>query len=538
MADHQFTDFADFSKLFVDFVNKQESIYSRFTGNNKTPTILFEEILSSYKNREDLIRIIENSQIRLELNKNQQTNLQQLYKDNTLCIVAGQQVGFLGGPVYAMYKISSVINMCKKYSDLYPEYNFVPLLWIEDNDHDLREPSSTFLMNKEFQIEQLKSIYQTDERFICASQVYGYNIYENVNSIYELLPNTQYTRNITDLLHSVYTPGKSWTNAYIDLMNNFFAQDGLLYLSESKARADGVFDGMSSYELSNISETEEIISKSNKLLEEAGYYIHSKSSPINLFMHYRDRRFKLNYNPEDKTILVQGNEFSIDELLEYHENEIGMFSPNVMLRHLYQNTLIPTAVFVASPSEIGYLAQLKELYEFHDQIMPMVIQRHSATFLNKWVIKHLDRQGLDAIYFNRKYHLIEADLLHEVKEESNSILFANMISELNRIYDLAGKELNKIDPNLERSINSAFSKNINIISNLEKKTESATKRRYNERFETYKYLSNYIYPFGSLQERIFSPINFINECGIERFKKLIFDLVAKEPDRHYRINLI
>ncbi|MGB9913428.1 MAG: bacillithiol biosynthesis protein BshC, partial [Candidatus Kapaibacteriota bacterium] len=146
-----------FSKLFVDFLKKESFFVERFVYtedlfNNEK---IIEKKLKNYNQRNHLLKIVEKSNSDLTLTSSQKRNIELLAKDNTAIVVTGQQPGAFGGPLYVFYKTLTAIKLVEKLSKRHPQYYFVPLFWIEDNDHDYLEAFQSLLLNRKCDVVNL-----------------------------------------------------------------------------------------------------------------------------------------------------------------------------------------------------------------------------------------------------------------------------------------------------------------------------------------------------------------------------------------------
>ena len=539
---YEYNTLPGFSKLFCDFINHNPFFDERFPANK----IIFENtsylknISEKYKNRKQIKSIIEKSSHSIELNNLQKQNLELLTNENTLAIVTGQQVGFLGGPLYTLIKISSAINLAEKLNIKFPEFNFVPVFWIEDNDHDNLEASQSTVYNTDYDIKHISCMegLSKQDRTCVSERKFDKSILNTFDNLSLILPGEKFKQEIIEKFKSIYKPGQFWNDAFIELLNSWFGEKGLLFIKASEARKSGYFSELILKELGNAGQTQQIIQEVNGKIEQNGYHIQAKSFEINVFLHESNQRYKIVKSKIDNNKYECGsNIFSIDEIRKKAENEPHLFSPAVLLRPVFQDYILPTAAYICGPSEIGYSAQIKELYEYFGVSMPAFLPRHSASFVDNRIMRFLEKQKLEPIYFTRKFNEIEKVLKNILFDKEIEKVFEKARGQIKDNYEEIMNVTSKIDATLIRTGASACHKSLENLDRLEKKINSAQKRVNQLIYTNYKQASNFFFPEGTMQERMFSAINFMNMVGEEQFIKTIGDLTKEEADKHYFVKM-
>ena len=531
-----------FSKLFCDFIQNKPFFDERFPGNKKIieDASYLKNISEKYRNRKQIKSIIENSCLSIELNNLQKHNLEQLTKENTLTIVTGQQVGFLGGPLYTLIKISTAINLAEKMDQKYADLKFIPVFWIEDNDHDNLEASQATIFNTDYDISHLSCMegLSKRERTCVSERKFDNSILITIHNLSLFLPEEKFKQEIIEKIKSFYKPHKFWNDSFIELLNSWFSNKGLLFIKASEARKSGLFNELILNELEYIGNTQQIINEANEKIEQNGYHIQAKAFEINVFLHEGSQRYKIDKSKADNSKYECGsNHFSIDELRNKAEKEPHLFSPAVLLRPVFQDFILPNAAYIGGPSEIGYSAQIKELYEYFNVSMPAFLPRHSASFIDNRILRFLEKQKLEPLYFTMKFIEIEKDLKNNLFDKEIEKVFEKARGQIKDNYDEIMEVTSKIDATLIRTGVSACHKSLVNLDWLEKKINSAQKRVNQLIYGNYRQASNFFFPKGTMQERMFSAINFMSVVGEEQFIKMIDELTKEKGDKHYFVRL-
>ncbi|OGU18098.1 MAG: bacillithiol biosynthesis cysteine-adding enzyme BshC [Ignavibacteria bacterium GWB2_35_12] len=539
---YEFNKLPGFSKLFCDFINHNHFFDERFPGNTKIfeDGSYFKTITGKYKNRKQIKSIIENSTHSIELNMSQKQNLELLTNEKTLAIVTGQQVGFLGGPLYTLIKISTAINLAEKLNKIFTGFRFVPVFWIEDNDHDNLEASHATVYNADYDLRHLSCMegISKQDRTCISERKLDKSILKTLDELSLILPDEKFKQEIIEKIKGKYKPDKNWNDAFIKLLNSWFGDKGLLFIKASEARKSGLFKELILKELENVGQTQQIIQEVNGKIENNGYHIQAKSFEINVFLHESNQRYKIVKSKDDNNKFECGsNLFSIEELRKIADNEPHLFSPAVLLRPVFQDYILPTASYIGGPSEIGYSGQIKELYEYFDVPMPAFLPRHSATLIDNHMLRFLEKQKLEPNYFTRKFNEIEKSLKNILFDKEIEKVFEKAREQIKDNYEEIMTVTSKIDATLIRTGASACHKSLANLVWLEKKINSAQKRVNQIIYDKYKQASNYFFPEGTMQERMYSAINYMNVMGEEQFLKLIDDLTKEEANKHYYLKM-
>jgi bacillithiol biosynthesis cysteine-adding enzyme BshC len=377
-----------------------------------------------------------------------------------------------------------------------------------------------------------------NDRACVAGRTFDKSILNTMDKLSSVLPEERYKNEILEKLESIYKPDKFWNDAFIELINSWFADKGLLFIKASETRKSGLFRELVLKELVNTGKTQQIILGANKIIENSGYHIQAKSFEINVFIHEADKRYKIVESKTDKSKYECGSQIlTIEELISLADKEPHLFSPAVLLRPVFQDFILPTAVYIGGPSEIGYSTQIKELYDYFGVSMPAFLPRHSASFTGKRLQSFFEKQKIEPIYFTRKFSEIENELNNLLYDKEVEEVFKKARNQIKDNYDEIMNVTSKIDATLIRTGASACHKSLVNLDWLEKKINSAQRRVNQIVYNKYKQASNFIFPDGTMQERMYSAINFINEVGEENFLKLIDELTKCEADKHYYLRL-
>ncbi len=510
-----------FSKLFLDYVNNENYISHKFRNTAFLHNEEFLKRVATNPNRAELANIIEKSFCGIELSEPQKRNLDLIKKENTLAVVTGQQIGFLGGPLYTFLKIQSAISFAQNIAKQSEKYNYIPIFWVEDNDHDKIEAAKATIYDFNANIKKYQAKFE-DNRAIVSSQYFDESIIQDIQSVVDDLQNFRYKDEAIYILQKFYKVGTNWTTAFVGFLNHFFAEDGLLFVSASKAIETGIFSKLIDIEINNFEMTYNIIKSTTDKLVENNYHQQANFSKLNLFFHQGNER--INYLGE----------------IEKHHNisDYSKYSPKALLRPIFQDFLIPSVAYIAGPGEVAYFAQITDLYKYFNVEIPIIIPRYSATIVNSKATTFIDNNAINPLYFKQDYNLIEKDWADQMIDENfkNFIQSAKLIQ--STLFLDIKNQITKYDKQLSLSCSTAESKANEQIDFLEKKAITAIKRNNADILKKYAYTKNLLMPNNELQERVFSILNYVAEYSIEQFKSIIENICKMDSDKHifYYIN--
>ncbi len=518
---YKYIELKGFSKLFTDFSECKNSALNRFPNNNGLGIdySLFEKISSKFYNRDIIQQTIEISMKNIELNNIQKQNLESIKSSNTYFVTTGQQVGFLAGPLYTILKALSAIKIAEHLKNNYPDKHFVPLFWIEDNDHDAKEAAKVSIFDSSYKPIECCPLSDQSDRTIVSELIYNNEINGIINDLIEVLPSSEHKEKIAELLRSVYQESKSWINCFLQLLNHFMSDFGLLFVSASELRKSGIWKNLIIKEISNPGYSKKLVENADIELTNSSYNSQAKASDINLFYHIDNERHSIFVDNDNFRILDET--FSKEKLLEISNNYPDRFSAKVLLRPVFQDYALPNVVYTGGPGEIAYLAQTRELYDFFEIVMPALMPRISATFIDKKTSKFIDKNNLDILGLLRPFSEIEKVLIEENRDMEIEAVFENSKTQIKNIYELLKKTAEQAEASLSRTSDGNLHKTLEMIDNLHKKTDSAMKKKNSDLFDKYRQANSLLYPTNKYQERCYSMINFVNQLGISGFKSLL-----------------
>lgn len=530
-----------FSKLFVDFFDSEASFFSeRFPSNSLllSSELYIEKRAKNFEQRKTLLELIQNSCKEISFSRKQALNFDLLSKDNTLAVVAGQQPGFLGGPLFVLYKSLSAIYLCFKLKEIYPNFNFVPIFWVEDNDHDSYEASQIYSLdtnNKVIRFSCCSDCKKTD-RIPISEKNFNKEIGNVINNFLTISNGFEPNPELNTFIAETYKTAEGWSSSFVKTLSYLLCRYGILFICSSVARKMGLFTPIITKEIENLGQSNSLVENANHYIDSSGYHIQAKTSVINLFFHKGIERHKILWDSGQRLYRIGNELLGYDELIQLTKSESPNFSPNVLLRPICQDWITPNIASIVGPSELGYSTQLKELYQWFEVDMPAIIPRHSLTILPSSLLKEQNSLPNVAFYLQPMSN-IETILFQKLRNKLIQEVIEKSYRSIQQIFaELKGVAIS-LDKSLENSADSHSKKVMNIMEDFEKKLISTEKRKLRKEIAPHLSINSWVYPNGSLQERmltLFFPFSIFTR---KEFFEKIEEIFTRPNNTHYIILL-
>jgi bacillithiol biosynthesis cysteine-adding enzyme BshC len=458
-------------------ISKSEIL--RFTQNDKSRRkVLVKTLNLQYKN--------------LKTSSKTKANIQLLLKENTFTITTGHQLNLFTGPLYFLYKIISTINLTEELKIKYPDFNFVPIYWMATEDHDFNEikyfnPNS--YQDKKISWNKLVSG--------AVGRLNTSGLEAVFSSISDQFGESQNANYLKELFRKSYLEHNNLSDATRFLTNELFQKYGLVIIDADDKDLKSEFAPFVNDELLNQTSFKEV----NKTIKQfrKNYKVQVNPREINLFY--------LKDNLRERIILENGRykinntkmEFSEDEILAELDKNPQRFSPNVIMRPLYQEVILPNLCYIGGGGELAYWFELKLYFEKVGVAFPMLLLRNSALVITEKQERKLQKLNVS----KEELFLKQNDLINKkVKELSNLDLdFSKQKEFLQKQFSDLLVIAEKTDKSFVGAVKAQKTKQLKGLSILEKRLLKAEKRKLNDIVERIALLQDQLFPKQSLQER-------------------------------------
>ena len=507
-----------FSALILDYLSQKTELkdfYNRFPDTENFKVQISEKKANyDHSIRKDLVKVLNEQYSALETSEKVQGNIELLGSENTFTVITGHQLNLFTGPLYFLYKIVSTINLTKQLKQKYPDYDFVPVYWMATEDHDFEEINFFNLHGKKFKWNN------ADKR--AGKTAVGKLSTEGLDEVYKLFSAEIGGGENAGFLRSLFEEGylkhDNLTAATRYIANKIFGEHGLVIADADDASLKRHFAPYVKNELTeklSLKKTSETVEKLNSL----DYNIQVNPREINLFYLTDEIRERIVEREGKFYVHDTKISWSREELMKEVEEHPQRFSPNVMLRPLYQEVIFPNLCYIGGGGELAYWLELQAYFEAENITFPILLLRNSA--LLQTAKQNRKRENLDISLqelFLKQHELIN----RKVRKISNiDIDFSpqkqHLVKQFRQMYELA----EQTDKSFLGAVKAQEVKQLKGLDNLEKRLLKAQKRKLKDEVERIAALQNELFPNRSLQER---QTNF-SEFYVEYGEELITDLM-------------
>jgi bacillithiol biosynthesis cysteine-adding enzyme BshC len=430
----------------------------------------------------------------------------------TVAVVTGQQAGLFGGPLFTLLKAITAIRLAERVRDEHGAAA-VPIFWIDSDDHDWDEVKSCGLLNAEL---ALLNVAVSDppganQRSV-ARMTLDDSVGAAVQSLEAGLPRTEFTADLISQIRAAYKPGAGMAHAFGQWIETILGPRGLIVFDAADPAAKSIVAPVFRHEIEHAGRTSQLAAKAGAGLAGLGY--HAQVTP------HEGQPAIFHLDGGREPVRQQDGRFSIGEqtytreaLLELIARAPHEFSPNVLLRPLVQDTLFPTVCYVAGPSELAYLGQLRGVYAAFGLPMPLIQQRATATIVDSNSIRFLTRHDFPLENLRAQDEAALNQLLEAQLPASVEASYDDAARAVDERMEALAKTVPQIDPTLEGATRSTLSRMQDDLKKLHGKIIQAAKRRDETLRRQFQHAKAQAFPGGHPQERTIGFVYFLNKYG-------------------------
>ncbi len=540
--DIPFNQLPDQSQLYTDYLydfDKVSKYYNVDYSNDDALRNHFAKVAADFSpKRQRLVELLREQNSRLNKSDGYENLMELLSQDNALCIVTGQQVGLFCGPLYTLLKTVSAIKLAAELKTRFPDFEFVPVFWLESDDHDLDESNHIHLLNAASDVVRVESIFTDgdDENLHPLSEIKFDSSIEMVfQQVDALLPATEFKPGLMKTLMDAYKEGETYATAFAGALTGFLGKNRILLIDPYDPRSKGLLKPIFEKEFQTYPRTSEEVIKQSASLEEV-YHVQVKPRVVNLF--YIEDGLRRGLEPIGGGFSIRGTKRRL--MPEQVRTIIGTrpqaFSPNVVLRPVCQDFLLPTGGYVAGPGEIAYFAQLKGVYQHFGVEMPPLFPRGSATFLERRISRVMDKYRLEVTDAFNDFEVVMKKALAAASPENIPEEFERVSDDIRTAFDRIQPLIERVDPTLKATVDQTISRMIHQLEHLQEKTTAAYHRKNEQVLQQTRKFQQSIFPNKELQERVLNFTYFYNKYG-ESFMELLFRELPAYSDQHKVIEI-
>ncbi len=510
-----------FSSLICDYLDESPQLkpfYNHFP-NLENFKFQIEEKKASFKNqsRTVLVESLKKQYNSIDASDLTLKNIENLRLENTFTITTGHQLNLFTGPLYFLYKIVSTINLSKELKAKYSDYNFVPVYWMATEDHDFEEINYFNFKGKK--------VYWNRESSGAVGELSTEGLKDVFNLLSHELGTTKNADYLKKLFENTYVKHQNLADATRFLANELFKDYGLVIIDANDKNLKKQFIPFVKDELLNQTSFKNVSETNQKIndLSNQPYGIQVNPREINLFYLKENLRERIVFEDNVYKVLNSDIVWSKNEILKHLNEMPERFSPNVIMRPLYQEVILPNLCYIGGGGEIAYWFQLKQFFNKGADIpFPILLLRNSVLIQTEKQFKKLKKLNIsnEDIFLKR-----DAFINKRVREISNieidfSSQKAYLKQQFKELYELA----KQTDKSFLGAVKAQEIKQLKGIDNLEKRLLKAQKKKLTNQVLRITDLQNELFPSGSLQERNTNFSEFYLEYGDQLIPSLIKSL--------------
>ena len=513
-----------FTKLIVDYLDEKselKSLYKRFPKlENFKEQIEEKQENFPLENRTILVSELEKQYANFKISDATKNHIKLLNNSNTFTLTTGHQLNLFTGPLYFIYKIVSTINLCKQLKKEYPNHDFVPVYWMATEDHDFEEINYFNFKNKKIQWQR--------ESSGPVGRLSTEGLKEVLSQFSNEVGTSENANFLKELFEKSYLNHSNLADATRYLANELFKEEGLVILDGDSFALKKTFVPYVKEELLQQTSFQKVSETASQLTD---YKIQVNPREINLF--YIEDTLRERIVLENGIYKVNNTNitFTEIEILAEIENHPEKFSPNVILRPLYQEVVLPNLCYIGGGGELAYWLELKSNFDANKITYPMLLLRNSVVTITSKQAEKADKLELSyADLFANQQELFN----QKTKEFSKFIIdFSEQKEALKKQFEALYTIANQTDKSFSGAVKAQEIKQIKGLENLEKRLLRAEKRIQKDRLQRILVLQNEIFPNQSLQERKANFSEFYLEYGDTFLKKILSEL--KPLDQEFKV---
>lgn len=431
------------------------------------------------------------------------------FRSGALAVVTGQQVGLFGGPAFSLYKALSAVKLALEARRLGIEC--VPIFWMATEDHDLEEVDQVRLTQSDGQLTTLSSGTRGVQDAPASAVNLGAELTAVVARAQELLGDSEAAR----LLADSYRPGESFGTAFAKLFAKLFAKFGVILLDASDPALDRIAAPLYRDVIRRTTEISATLRERDEQLRSHDYHQQVKitDSSTPLFLFERGARVPLQISAKG-AFQTGERTFTEAELLDLAGSSPESFSPNVLLRPVVQDYLLPTLAYVGGSSEVAYFAQAGALYEALLGRVTPILPRFSATLIEPKPQSLLERYKLSFADVFGGAEALREKIGEQLLDQSLQASFEKTVSAVQSSMNSVREALARLDTTLVDSATNAESKMLHQIETLRSRAARAELRQSEVAARHAEVLSNALYPEKTLQEREVAGVSLLAKHGL------------------------
>ncbi len=474
----------------------------------------FQQVINDKDNdntdRHALVNSLKEQYKNLTTSKLVKKNIDSLLDNKTFTVTTAHQPSLFTGPLYYILKIFSTINLAERLKEEYPEYHFVPVFVNGAEDHDFEEVNHTLLNDRLL-------VWNNNEGG-AVGKMSTNTLTAALKELKSTLGDSPWADFCYSSIEEAYTQNETYGKATNQLVNTLFKDYGVVVVDMSGKELKKLFIPYMEQEIFD-QVSSPLVQATQQKLEKVGFSQQAYARDINLFYLLPNDRSRIVLEEDGSyRVLDSDLQFTKESLREELHQYPERFSPNVVMRPVFQELILPNLAYIGGGGELAYWLERKTQFEHFGLNFPMLIRRNSAVWITKKLVKKINKLGLDLLeIFEEPESLIKK---YVSRQSQNELNLDAEISHLATLIDGYAKKANKVDPTLDPKARAIGKKYQNQLVDLQKRLMRAEKKKFAEQIEDIRYIKKELFPKNGLQERKHNFMNFYLKDGPFFFQTL------------------
>lgn len=462
-------------------------------------------------------------------------NIRHLGNKQTLVVVSGQQPGLFTGPLYTIYKAITAIKLAQHLGKRY-DRPIVPVFWIATEDHDFAEVDHCKILDRQNNLVSINLSYDSKYK----NQAVGLFPISDTSPLETLkscLPETDFTAGVLELIGSTQAESENLGEWFARIMAHLFYQHGLVLFDCNQPVIRSLGAPLMEKAIENPLIPSKLVNKAGEVLQQAGYKKQITRSPENCAFFLFEDGYRCRVTFDGSKFRTTYAEYSPDEIKTLLKTSPERFSTGVVMRPVMSEYLFKSVISIGGPGEIGYFAQLKDVYAHFEVPMPVLLPRLSLTILEGRIQRIFQNYGLQYKDFKREIGAIISEVVRRQGSFLGDDYWQDIIKNtLHPIYQFR-EEAEKEGKAFLQPIDTALNKMSWLLGQLQNKIIQTAKKSEEKMIRQITSAQTNICPSNDLQERHLNIFYFMNKYGPDYINRLIED-VPFQYNRHQVLNIV
>jgi bacillithiol biosynthesis cysteine-adding enzyme BshC len=494
-----------FSKLIIDYIGNNNALKEFYTYEPRIESFpqAIEDRNKAALNRDILVDALKGQYKETGIS-GMEASIERLADKNTYTVCTGHQLCLFTGPLYFIYKLISTINLAETLKKRYPASDFIPIYWMATEDHDFEEISSINLFGKKLKWDNAATSG-------AVGRLASVSLVGMIEELKQIMGETEQAKKLTDLFTQAYLNHPNVADATRWLVHQLFGSYGLLIIDGDHAKLKSTFAAVMKDDLLNHT-NHQLVNQTISWLEKQSIKAQVNPRPINCFYMLDHLRERIELAADNVyKVANTAISFTKEALLEELDKHPERFSPNVVLRPLYQQHILPNLAYVGGPGELAYWLEYKSMFDHHRILFPVLIPRNFALLMDERIEQQFTKAGFEMLDLFKDTETLIKELV--TRNTTVQLSLEEQQTKMAGVFAEISERATAVDSTLKSSVEAEFQKASNAIKNIESKLMRSEKQKQETGINQVKKIKEKFFPEDALQERYDNFIPYYLKSG-------------------------